>query len=109
MQAIRISRQGELIDFDQNTQNSVPVVKDGDRLQNVWWLRFIDLEEARNMEGAKPVKIKALSFTADKSKRSSWINIPYGKHVQGCLIKTDRPGGNLDVYGVLEDGIPRLV
>lgn len=65
------------------------------------WLGFIELEKAKGLKNAKPVKleIRAISKT---DGFGDWEQLLENQHVQGCLTP-------LGVYGVIQEGSPRIV
>jgi|GEM_PF-785911 len=80
----------------------LPVLtKDGD-FERVKWLGFIDLEDAKAMANAKPVKLDIHQYSTSVDPMPKWRYMPEGLAVQGCLT-------NLGVYAVAEDGRPRMV
>lgn len=67
------------------------------------WRGFIDMERAREMPGAIPVKLEIEAFAADEEGPPlRWIEVPPGRLVQGCLTGDG-------VRCVLLRGFPRLV
>ena len=87
---------------DAPNHEVLPVLtKDGD-FERVKWLGFIDLEDAKKMAGAKPVKVDIHQFSTSVDAMPKWRYMPEGMAVQGCLT-------NLGVYAVAEDGRPRMV
>lgn len=69
------------------------------------WLGFVDVGQAKEWgeQGrCKPVLLEAVAVTSGDRLTGPWVQVPPGGHVQGCLINTG-------VYGVLVDGMPRIV
>ena len=66
------------------------------------WLGFIDVEQARVIPSARPVKLLADAASPSDGLTSDWLALPPGKHVQGCLIAAG-------VFGITENGHPRIV
>ena len=66
------------------------------------WLGFIHTQQAKALEGAKPVRLQVVSYSASYGIDDDWQDVPPGQHVQGCLVSHG-------VYAVLHNGKPRLV
>ncbi len=57
---------------------------------------------AKQLPGAKPVKLEAHRITSESAFSSQWRDLVVGEHIQGCLVA----GG---VYAVLEGDCPRAL
>lgn len=66
------------------------------------WLGFVDVDQARVIPSARPVKLLAGAASLSDGFTSDWVSLPPGRHVQGCLI----PAG---VFGITESGRPKIV
>jgi len=66
------------------------------------WLGFLDIQQARVIPSARPVKLLVDATTPSDGFASDWVSLPPGKHVQGCLIAAG-------VFGITENGRPRIV
>ena len=73
---------------------------DGDYLTEAWG-GFIDAEQARELTGAKPVRLEIAAWQLGNGS-DEWVKVPEGKHVLGCQV-----GGS--VRAVLYAGVPRVV
>lgn len=49
------------------------------------WLGFIDREHALRLDRARPVKLVARRYRDERTVGESWIDVPEGRYVQGCL------------------------
>jgi len=66
------------------------------------WIGFIELKQAKQLPGAKPVKLEVHSTSLSDGFLSDWVKVEPGKHVQGCMVQEG-------VYAVTIEGEPRLV
>ena len=55
------------------------------------WLGFIEVQDAKQLRGAKPVKLLVDRYNNGKG----WVELQQGEHVQGCLVDSG-------VYAILE-------
>ena len=84
----------------ERSGGSVDVCLRGGGSSSENWLGFIDRELAAQIEGARPVKIRA-AYYANDNVGTQWHEVPNGEYIQGCAVK----GG---VYAVYESAL-RLV
>jgi len=71
--------------------------------ERVRWLGMLELENAKQLAGARPVRLDVNAFTLeDGAWVTGWQPIPSNRFVQGALV----PQG---VYGVAIEGSPRFV
>jgi hypothetical protein len=71
--------------------------------ERVRWLGNIDLDHARQLPEARPVRLDVRSYTLEEGEWvTGWQDVPDGWFVQGALVSTG-------VYGVIAEGQPRLV
>lgn len=80
----------------------VPVLKKDGDFERVKWLGFIDVEDAKVLRQAKPVKLDIRHYSVAPGTWPKWRDVGSDKAVQGCLIASG-------VYAVVQDGAPRLV
>lgn len=68
------------------------------------WLGFIERVDAIRWEGAVPVKIEIAAYSLNDDMPASWVNLDRknGEMVHGCYV-------GHGVFGVTEDGVPRIV
>lgn len=62
-------------------------LKNGD-VQYVRWLGFISVDEAKALDGARPVKLEVSRYTDEPGIGVNWIDVPSDRFVQGCLIES---------------------
>ena len=65
------------------------------------WIGFIEVERARTLAHARPVKLKITAISSMQGV-GDWSQLCAGDHVQGCLVARG-------VYGVLVAGLPRII
>ncbi|WP_339678239.1 hypothetical protein [uncultured Zhongshania sp.] len=80
----------------------LPVLKKDGDFKRVPWKGFIDLEDAREISGATPVKLDIYQYSTSVGLMPKWQYVPAGMAVQGCLTK-------IGVYAVVDNGQLRLV
>ncbi|MGQ7276313.1 hypothetical protein [Marinobacter sp. V034] len=61
------------------------------------WLGIIDIEKARTLPGARPIKLAMVYYSNGPDIGSEWVKLPAHKSIKGCWV----PGG---VYALIEDG-----
>lgn len=65
----------------------------------VRWIGFIDIEVAKAIKNAKPVKLEVARYSNNAGGwASDWVNLKPGQYVQGCLTVEG-------VYAVVATGI----
>lgn len=64
------------------------------------WFGFLDINQAKRLPGARPVKLQVWAYQNDLSKER--IDLKEGEHLQGCLFQGM-------AFAVLVDGVPRIV
>ncbi len=88
---------------EETTREVVGVRRKDGSFDYKTWRGFIDVERAREMPGAIPVKLQIEAFAADEGGPPlEWIEVPPGRYLQGCLTADG-------VRCVLLRGFPRLV
>ncbi|MFL1405366.1 hypothetical protein ACJO2E_08490 [Marinobacter sp. M1N3S26] len=93
----------KLITLDNQPAGEVFVVTRAGERRSVWWLGFIDVAVAKQLPGARPVKVDMYSYSyGDDIIRREWVTLPRDKCLQGCLVRNG-------VYGVTEDDAVRIV
>jgi hypothetical protein len=65
------------------------------------WIGFIEVERARSLLHARPVKLKIMAVSPTQGL-GDWSQLCAGDHVQGCLVSSG-------VYGVMVAGVPRVI
>lgn len=91
-----------ILDESNTESETVGVYRGSGELSYVRFLGFIERDYAAVMNGAKPVKLSVASYSERNSLPADWIPVPTGYAVQGCLLTKG-------VYGVVENGVPRVV
>jgi hypothetical protein len=86
---------------DGSTGQTIGVVRKSGGARYLRWLGFMDLDTAKSLPGAKPVKLIAECVGVRKGIGTEWTAIPEGQHVQGCLVENG-------VYGIAATR-PRVV
>ncbi len=81
---------------------TIGVRRRGGEYRYLRWLGFIDRSAAKQIPGAKPVKLEAHRITSESAFSSTWRDMVAGEHIQGYLVA----GG---VYAVLEGDCPRVL
>lgn len=91
------------IPLEQDTRKEqVGVLLRTGSLKFVLWRGFVDLEHARSLQGAKPVKLAVSAYIPTDEIGCPRIDVKPGEYAQGCLLDGV-------VYGVLVKGVPRIV
>lgn len=62
-------------------------LKNGD-VQYVRWLGFISVDDAKELAGARPVKLEVTRYTDESGLGVNWIDVPNDQFVQGCLVES---------------------
>lgn len=88
--------------FETPSRESIGVAMRTGDYRYIRWLGFVDVEQAKAIPGAKPVKLLVEAISPTDGYSSDWQSLSSGQHVQGCLV----PAG---VYGILEQGQPRVL
>ena len=86
---------------EQTEQESVGVLTRAGDYRYLPWIGFIEVERARSLPQARPVKLKIMAVSPTQGL-GDWSKLYPGDHVQGCLVSTG-------VYGVLVAGLPRII
>ena len=81
----RLNYRNVELHADTRAESVGVLLRNGDcRYQH--WLGFIDEENARHLPSALPVLLQATRYCDDDGPVSSWVEVPAGHFVQGCLI-----------------------
>ena len=92
-----------LITLGPDTQGqTIGARRRGGEYRYLRWLGFIARSAAKQLPGAKPVKLEAHRITSESALSSQWRDLVAGEHIQGCLVA----GG---VYAVLDGECPRVL
>lgn len=88
MNALRYKRNhGYVCLYPGKNIESVGVYMADGRVTYKRFLGFLELEAARLIKGAIPVKLDVQQYS-DDMYFESWVTLPEGKYVQGCLIES---------------------
>ena len=64
----------------------------------VRWIGFIDIEIAKAIKSATPVKLKVSRYSNAAGWGSGWVDLKPGEYVQGCLTVEG-------VYAIVTTGV----
>ena len=84
--------------FAHTRGQTVGVRLDSGGIRYMQWAGFIELEVARAIKNAVPVKLVVDRYSNANGWATDWIRLKPGEFVQGCVT----PEG---VYGVVETGV----
>lgn len=102
MPAVRYRQNQGFVVLQNSPGDNVPILdRDGERYY-VRWLGFIDANVAKQLPGAKPVRLDIEAYSIETSPVLSWTHLQKGETVQGCLLLNG-------VYGITHSVLPRVL
>lgn len=91
-------RQGAIFrNLDESPGGQAPVVLRTGYTKYLPWLGIIDIEKARTLQGARPIKLAMEYYFHGPDRGCEWVHLPPHKSIKGCWV----PRG---VYALIEDG-----
>lgn len=64
------------------------------------WFGFLDINQAKRLPGARPIKLQVWAYQKDLSKER--VDLKEGEHLQGCFFQGM-------AFAVLVGGLPRII
>lgn len=71
---------------DESSAETIGVMRKDGSFGYVKWLGFIDTFEAKNLLGARAVKLEVARIGVRKGLGNQWKDLSEGEYVMGCLI-----------------------
>lgn len=103
MPAIRYRQNQGFVVLQEKPGDNVPILcRDGER-RYARWLGFIDVNVAKQLPEATPVKLDIEAYALETFPVPRWEYLKDGEAMQGCLLL------NNGVYGVTHSVMPRIV
>lgn len=102
MPAVRYKINMRNVTLSDEPGDCVPILTKSGGRNFCKWLGFIDVNVARQLPSARPVKLDVVAYSPETSLCGNWQELQPGETIQGCMVE----GG---VYGITHSVMPRVV